>query len=215
LKSTQFLIELINFSLEEPKEASYKYESTYPLFMTFKAVEMVAELMALSARTAPKGRGQDSIVIKVVAGKELAELSKELRRLGEARGIKFFLRDAGNLENSEACVLIGSKASGIVGLDCGGCGFSNCKEMLEAQKTFREKEAEKPFHGPNCIIKMADLGIALGSAAKTASLHNVDNRVMFTAGVAALSLNWLEGCIVAYGLPLKASGKSIYFDRPA
>ena len=87
--------------------------------------------------------------------------------------------------------------------------------MLEAQKQFPGKELEKPFHGPNCIIKMADLGIALGSAAKTASLHNVDNRVMFSAGVAALSLGWLEGCSVAYALPLKASGKSIYFDRPS
>jgi uncharacterized ferredoxin-like protein len=38
---------------------------------------------------------------------------------------------------------------------------------------------------------------------------------MFSAGVAALSLNMLEGCLVAYALPLKASGKSIYFDRPA
>ena len=86
--------------------------------------------------------------------------------------------------------------------------------MQEAQKPFRELQPEKPFHGPNCVIKMADLGIALGSAAKTASLHNVDNRVMFSAGVAALSLNRLEGCAVAYALPLKASGKSIYFDRP-
>lgn len=205
---------LWKISIYSAKKASYKYESTYPLFMTFKAVEMVAELMALSARTAPKGRGQDSIVIKVVSGKELEELSKELRRLGEARGIKFFLRDAGNLENSQACVLIGSKAIDSVGLDCGGCGYATCKDMLEAQKQFLELETNKPFHGPNCVIKMADLGIALGSAAKTASLHNVDNRVMFTAGVAALSLNWLEGCKVAYGLPLKASGKSIYFDRP-
>jgi uncharacterized ferredoxin-like protein len=182
--------------------------------MTLKAVEMVAELMALSARTAPKGRGQDSIVIKVVSGKELEELSHELRHMGEARDIKFFLRDAGNLENSQACLLIGCKASESVGLDCGGCGFATCKEMKEAQKQFLDKEPEKLFHGPNCVIKMADLGIALGSAAKTASLHNVDNRVMFTAGVAALSLNWLEDCLVAYGLPLKASGKSIYFDRP-
>jgi len=183
--------------------------------MTSRAVEMVAELMALSARTAPKGRGQDSIVIKVVAGEELQTLSRELRRLGEARGIKFYLRDAGNLEKSDACVLIASKALDYVGLDCGGCGFATCQDMLEAHKQFLEKGLEKPFRGPNCVIKMADLGIALGSAAKTASLHNVDNRVMFTAGVAALSLGWLEGCSVAYGLPLKASGKSIYFDRPS
>jgi uncharacterized ferredoxin-like protein len=183
--------------------------------MTSGAVEMVAELMALSARTAPKGRGQDSIVIKVIAGEELQMLSRELRRLGEARGIKFYLRDAGNLEKSEACVLLASKVQDHVGLDCGGCGFATCLDMLQAQKQFLEKGLEKPFGGPNCVIKMADLGIALGSAAKTASLHNVDNRVMFSAGVAALSLGWLEGCSVAYGLPLKASGKSIYFDRPS
>lgn len=179
------------------------------------AVLMVAELMALSARTAPKGRGQDSIEIKIVADKELSELSKEMSRLGESRGIKFFLRDAANVEKSDACLLIGCRAENIVGLDCGGCGYSSCKEMLCAQKDFSVKEPQKSFHGPNCIIKMADLGIALGSAAKTASLHNVDNRIMFSAGVAALSLKWLEGCLVAYAIPLKASGKSIYFDRSA
>jgi uncharacterized ferredoxin-like protein len=183
--------------------------------MTFRAVEMVAELMALSARTAPKGRGQDSIVIRVVTGKELGELSGEMRRLGEARGIKFFLRDAGNLEKSDACLLIGCRAADSAGLDCGGCGYATCNEMRQAHDRFLAEMPEAPFHGPNCAIKMADLGIALGSAAKTASLHNVDNRIMFSAGVAALSLNWLEGCRVAYGLPLKASGKSIYFDRPA
>jgi len=183
--------------------------------MTSKALEMVAELMALSARTAPKGRGQDSIVIRVLVDSELQELAKEMRRLGEVRGIKFFLRDAGNVERSDACLLIGSRSGDSVGLDCGGCGFSTCKEMREAQNDFKSKEPNKPFSGPNCIIKMTDLGIALGSAAKTASIHNVDNRIMFSAGVAALSLNLLEGCLVAYALPLKASGKSIYFDRPA
>jgi uncharacterized ferredoxin-like protein len=183
--------------------------------MTFRAVEIVAELMALSARTAPKGRGQDSIVIRVVTGKDLEALSGEMSRLGEARGIKFFLRDAGNLEKSDACLLIGCRAADSAGLDCGGCGYATCNEMRQAQERFLDEKPKMPFHGPNCAIKMADLGIALGSAAKTASLHNVDNRIMFSAGVAALFLNWLEGCCVAYGLPLKASGKSIYFDRQA
>lgn len=179
--------------------------------MTSKAVEMVAELMALSARTAPKGKGQDSIVIKVVTSDEVQKLAAEMRRLGEALGIKILLRDAGNMERSDACVVIGCKGRDVAGMDCGGCGFPSCKEMLAAQESFASQK--KPFHGPNCVIKMADLGIALGSAAKTASIHNVDNRIMFTAGVGSLSLGWLEGCNVAYGLPLKASGKSIYFDR--
>ncbi len=176
-----------------------------------RAVEIVAELMALSARTAPKGKGQDSIVIKVVTGEEVQKLAAEMRRLGEASGMKILLRDAGNMEKSDACVVIGCKSADIVGINCGACGFSSCKDMLAAQETSASKGT--PFRGPNCAIKMADLGIALGSAAKTASLHNVDNRIMFTAGVGAISLGWMEGCGVAYGLPLKASGKSIYFDR--
>jgi uncharacterized ferredoxin-like protein len=197
------------------QEALLKYESAHHISMISDAVKIVAELMALSARTAPKGRGQDSIVIRVLDEGDLRELAKEMRRLGEARGLKFFLRDAGNIEKSEACLLIGSKSADNVGLNCRGCGFATCKEMHEAQNSSKSNEPNKLFSGPNCIIKMADLGIALGSAAKTASLHNVDNRIMFSAGVAALSLNLLEGCLVAYALPLKASGKSIYFDRPA
>jgi uncharacterized ferredoxin-like protein len=177
-----------------------------------KAVEIVAELMALSARTAPKARGIDSIVIKVVAGEDLRSLASEMRRLGEVRGLKVLLRDASNMEQSDACVLVGSQGDSVAGLDCGGCGYSTCQKMLEAQKSF--SSPDKPFRGPNCVIKMADLGIALGSAAKTAGLHNVDNRIMFTAGASALSLGWLEGCNVAFGIPLKASGKNIYFDRP-
>jgi uncharacterized ferredoxin-like protein len=186
--------------------------------MTSKAIEMVAELMALSARTAPKGRGLDSIVIRIVIGKELKELAEEVRRMGMARDLKFLIRDAGNLEQSDACVLIGCIGIDNVGLDCGGCGYGTCKEMRDAQETFKAKVfkgEDKLLHGPNCAIKMADLGIALGSAAKTASLHNADNRIMLSAGVGALSLGWMEGCNVVYGLPLKASGKSIYFDRPS
>lgn len=178
---------------------------------TFKAVEMVAELMTLSARTAPKARGSDSIVVIVVSGEDLARLATEMRRLGEALGMKFLLRDAGNLEQSDACVLIGCRRTDFAGLNCGGCGYETCTEMAAAQN--ETKEMKKPFLGPNCSIKMTDLGIALGSAAKTASLHNVDNRIMFSAGVGALSLGLLEECSVAYGIPLKASGKSIYFDR--
>lgn len=182
--------------------------------MTLKAVEMVAELMALSARTAPKGRGQDSITTRILSSPRLLDLAAEMRKIGEARGLKFFHRDATNVEKSDACLIIGCKAESV-GLDCGGCGYSTCIEMHKAQEAFLDKDPNKLFHGPCCAIKLTDLGIALGSAAKTASLHNLDNRIMFSAGAAAISCNMLEGCNVAYALPLKASGKSIYFDRQA
>lgn len=181
------------------------------MFFESDAVEMVARLMALSARTAPKAKGSDVIRTMIVTGTELERLAGAMREYGENHDAGFFIRDAGNIKASDACLLIGSLLTDAVGLDCGGCGYATCAEMLDAQRELNPPAT--PFRGPNCIVRMTDLGIAVGSAAKTASIHNVDNRVMYTAGVGALSLGWLEGCGVAYGIPLRASGKDIFFDR--
>jgi hypothetical protein len=61
--------------------------------------------------------------------------------------------------------------------------------------------------------KVMDIGIASASAAKTAMDHNVDNRVMYKAGVAASRLDILNKCNLIIGIPLSATGKNIYFDR--
>jgi uncharacterized ferredoxin-like protein len=174
-----------------------------------KAVETVAGLMALSARTAPKGKGQDALVARVLVGDEVQELARGMDALGKEKGIRFFLRDARNMGESDACLLLGMRREPTAGLDCGGCGFPTCAGMLMEDPAKNRTN----FAGPNCVIRMADLGIAVGSAVKTASLHNVDNRIMYSAGVTARALGLLEGCTVAYGIPLKASGKNIFFDR--
>jgi uncharacterized ferredoxin-like protein len=57
-----------------------------------------------------------------------------------------------------------------------------------------------------------NLGIAIGSAVKTAQILNVDNRVMFSVGVAAQELGLIQADVV-YGIPLSATSKNIYFDR--
>jgi len=175
-----------------------------------RAVGAVADMMALSARTAPKGKGDDTIRIRLATGSDLAVLSNEMRSLGEEEGLGFFARDAGNVEASDACVLIGCEGGKSLGLNCGGCGYPTCSAMMEA---YRAPMPSTSFTGPNCVIKMADLGIAVGSAVKTAAMHNADNRIMYSAGAAALRLGWLEDCSVAYGIPLKAGGKNIFFDR--
>ncbi len=175
-----------------------------------RAIVAVADMMALSARTAPKGKGADSIRIRVITGSDLAVLSTEMRSTGEEEGIGFFIRDAGNVEACDACLLIGCEGGMSLGLNCGGCGHPTCSAMLEA---YRASSSVTSFTGPNCVIKMADLGIAVGSAVKTAAMHNADNRIMYSAGTAALRLGWLEDCSVAYGIPLKAGGKNIFFDR--
>jgi hypothetical protein len=50
------------------------------------------------------------------------------------------------------------------------------------------------------------------SAVKTASIHNVDNRIMYTIGVAAKKLGLLDADVIL-GIPLSATSKNIYFDR--
>ncbi len=174
-------------------------------------VMIVARLMAVSARTAPKSKGSDVISVRIASGKELKALAESIRKFGEENNLGFFLRDAKCVEKSDCCVIIGAAGDGSLGLDCGGCGFHTCMDMLSAQN--KNKGKNPAFIGPNCILRQADLGIAVGSAAKTASMHNVDNRIMFSAGVGALKLGWLGNCTVAYAIPLSASGKSIFFDR--
>ena len=173
-----------------------------------RAVRTACDLMALSARTAPKGKGMDSLVLRTAADDDLDRLADAMRSVAERGGSPIFLRDAGNMDASEACLLLGVRGRETVGLDCGGCGFAACGEMREAAVG-----DETVYGGPNCVIKVTDLGIAVGSAVKTASLLNLDNRVMYTAGVAALALGWLPGCTVAYGVPVSATGKNVYFDR--
>jgi uncharacterized ferredoxin-like protein len=176
-----------------------------------QAVMTVAGLMALSARTAPKGRGMDEIMVKIVAGPDLAILSEKMKTFGEERDMAFFVRDGKSVASCDACVLIGVHGEVVTGIDCEGCGFPSCRELTFARSMMDDRLP--PFAGPNCVIRVTDLGIAVGSAVKTAQIHNLDNRVMYTAGVAARKIGWMSRCSVVYGIPLKASGKNIFFDR--
>ena len=84
--------------------------------------------------------------------------------------------------------------------NCGFCGYKDCEENLKDKGI--------------CAFNTGDLGIAIGSAAAVAADHRVDNRVMFTAGRAALNLNLLgEEVKIAYGIPLSVGSKSPFFDR--
>ena len=67
--------------------------------------------------------------------------------------------------------------------------------------------------GVPCALNSVDVGIAIGSACATAADNRVDTRVMFSAGLAAQRLNWLEGCTQVYAIPVSASSKNPFFDR--
>jgi uncharacterized ferredoxin-like protein len=166
-------------------------------------LRMVAELMALSARTAPKGRGDDFIVTEILDGDTLRTLADKMVEYGEKTGKTLFDRDADNVIHSGAVLLIGIKDAKALGLNCGACGYDKC---------LTPNTHEGEFSGPQCSIRMLDLGIAIGSAVKTASLLNADNRIMYRIGPVAREMRLIDADVVV-GIPLSATGKSIYFDR--
>jgi uncharacterized ferredoxin-like protein len=169
-------------------------------------MEIVAGMMALAARTAPKAVGADFIEIKILTGKEIKNLADEMIRYGQENKKHNYDRDGENVRRSGAVLLLSLSDSEPLWQDCGACGFNSCREMKESLGEGLE------FAGPVCSWRILDLGIALGSAVKTASLFNADNRIMYRIGVAARKMGLIEGELVI-GVPISATGKNIYFDR--
>jgi uncharacterized ferredoxin-like protein len=168
-------------------------------------LRVAADLMDIAARTAPKSAGQDYVVVHVIEGEDVKALADKMVEYGTQTGKKNFDRDGKNVAASEAVVLIGIKDAKAVNLDCGACGAETCEGLL-----INSHEGE--YRGPQCAFRLLDMGIALGSAVKTASLLNIDNRIMYRAGVAAREMGLIDADFVM-GIPLSATGKSIYFDR--
>lgn len=165
-----------------------------------RAAFALADLMAAAARTAPKACGVDNIEVAILDGAEKDQLAAEMRKIAKEIDAEFFDRDAGNVDNSFCVVLIGVRNNPLGLPDCGYCGFSNCGEMKKS--------------GTNCTFNVTDLGISVGSAVSIAADHRIDNRVMYTAGKAAVSLNFLGDQVnVCYGIPLSTTAKNLFFDR--
>jgi uncharacterized ferredoxin-like protein len=181
-----------------------------------EAVRTVAYLMAAAARSAPKGRGVDAVRTLVIEGEDIATLATVMDEVAPGRPeivTNAVRRDARNVRDSRFVVLMGVNGSPKKPenpFDCGACGFKTCANLIHA----REKAAgDTDFAGPVCVFASLDLGVALGSAAKVASDHNIDNRLMYTMGLAAAKLKWLDDADLVIGIPLSVSGKSIFFDR--
>lgn len=157
----------------------------------------VARQMMTAARTAPKGKGIDILETVTITDEDIISLSNRLKDLSKTAGHDFFLRDAENILKADAIVLIGTHDQ-VLGLNCGYCGYNSC--------------GEKPASVP-CAINTTDVGIAIGSACATAADLRVDSRVMFSAGYAAQSLNWLSDCRNVIAISISVSSKNPFFDR--
>ncbi|HDS16813.1 MAG TPA: ferredoxin [Proteobacteria bacterium] len=166
-----------------------------------EAVLEVGRLMAAAARTAPKGKGADTIFTALLTADDKDRVAKRMETIAREEDIPFFQRDAANVYQVPAVLVIGTAFKPLGIPHCGDCGYKNCQ-------TCRDEGEGR------CNFNIIDLGIALGSAVSVAALHHVDNRIMFSCGKAVMELGIMPSEVkMAYAIPLSIANKSPFFDR--
>src|SRR6266480_7511533 len=184
-------------------------------------VAQVAKLMAAAAITAPKSGGQLFLAGKptfmetvIVAEPDARhELAEWLRARGVERRETIWFRDAEVAEAVDAILFVGIADWYPPNYDCGACGYATCAEFLHETKQPRDDSAELEFAGPTCNLRDIDLGIAVGSAAKTAAMHSIDCRCQTRIATAARKLGLIQADH-AVALSLSMTHKAVGFDRP-
>jgi uncharacterized ferredoxin-like protein len=147
-------------------------------------VIQVAKLMAGAAFTAPKSGGQlflagkhnfiETVIVDDADTRH--QLGEWMRARGKERREAIWFRDAEVVEAIDAVLFVGLADWYPPNYDCGACGYATCAEFLHATKPLRDNSNELEFAGPTCNLRDIDLGIAVGSAAKTAAIHSIDCR---------------------------------------
>ena len=181
----------------------------------------VARLCAAAAVTAPKSGGQlfrrgKPLFIETVFiddRETILRLVDWMRRRGRERRQAIWMRDAGFAERLDGVLFIGLKDWYPPIYDCGACGFATCAEFVEATQQRRAESEAFEFVGPQCNLRDIDLGIAIGSAAKAASIYNVDTRCQTRIAVAARKLGLIKAEI-AVALSMTVTHKNPAFDIP-
>lgn len=186
-----------------------------------EALRHVAQLCAVAAMTAPKSGGQlflkgskPFIETVIVEDREtLSRLAAWLRERGTKLKAPIWFRDAEVAEKLDLVLFIGLAKWYPPVYDCGACGYATCAEFLGAREHGKVAGSEDwEFPGPICQLRCIDLGVAVGSAAKTASLNNVDARCQTRIAAAARHLGVIQADL-AVALSMSVSHKNIFFDR--
>ncbi len=176
-----------------------RYDSTD---LETQAALQTAAKMCAAARTAPKAHGKDTLRTLVLTGEEKERLARKMEEVGTREmGEKmptWYGRDAANLREAQAVVLIGAEQKYRGVPHCGYCGFGDCGGCKAA--------------GGNCAFAYVDLGIAVSSAVTAAAMDMVDCRIMYSVGKAAGEMDYDGNCLWL-GIPVSISGKNIFFDR--
>ena len=159
------------------------------------AILQTVSLVTAAIKTAPKAKGLNPILTLVLTEDDKDKLADKMATYDKHP----FPRDSKNVRDSDALILIGVKTI-YLQLDCGLCGYINCKESEN--------------NNGQCIFNTIDLGIAMGSATSTLGNLKIDNRIMYTPGMAAIEMGLFPNEYkIIMGIPLNISSKNIFFDR--
>jgi uncharacterized ferredoxin-like protein len=162
----------------------------------------VAKRMMIAARTAPKARGIDNLVLACIDAESISQVSKKMKeKVDNEDWPQFFRRDAESILSAPYLVLIGTRIKPVRLKKCGLCGYADCDE--------KDKYPDHP-----CSFNTGDLGIAIGSAVSIAMDNRVDNRVLYSVGIVVREMGLFDEDIkIIYGIPLSVSAKNPFFDR--
>ena len=181
----------------------------------------VAKLCAVAAMTAPKSGGQLFLkgskpfieTVSVEDRETLHLLAEWLRARGTKLKQPIWFRDAETAEKLDLVLFIGLASWYPPVYDCGACGYATCDEFLRAAPAYRAEDSDEwEFPGPICQLRCVDLGIAVGSAAKVASMNNVDSRCQTRIAAAARHLGFIQSDL-AVALSMSVTHKNIFFDK--
>lgn len=188
----------------------------------------VARLAANAALTAPKSGGVDQIECEIITGDDLFPLADAMER--EAHDLKGtqqrrFRYEAVMVRESDVCLVIGNyRAAGTpMDVGCGMCGGKgDCTFIYDRRPTkwgqidlaaiTPEEKASVPFHGPMCLLRDLDLGIAVGSALLISQRLLVDAAAFYSVSVAANRLGILPHCWLKVGILMSSRQKNPYVD---
>jgi hypothetical protein len=184
-------------------------------------IRQIAQLMAAAAITAPKSGGQ-----LFLAGKPNFMETVIAEDPGTRRDLAAWMRARGR-ERRERTGSVTPKppkrSTPSCSSACCQAGTSPTTTAAPAvtppapnsstTKTLRSQSADLEFTGPVCNLRDIDLGIAVGSAAKTAAIHSIDCRCQTRVAAAARKLDLIQADH-AVALSLSMTHKAVGFDRP-
>src|SRR5512137_1479251 len=167
-------------------------------------VLLAAKLMSNAALTAPFTGVISGIEAEIAYGqKELEYIAREMERLANhevpERLKKPFLYEAVMVRESDAIVFIGNFAAHAAPMDaaCGLCGGEqDCSFVYNKVKQINgiidttDRQRTTAIKGPLCMVKVHDLGYAVGSAMWVATNLFVDAKACYSVGLAGRNLDF-------------------------